>query len=340
MRLVRLAVIQLSPNPRHVPSAFMMRDGRVDVEITPVADLSGTRQIAKATTPIGTPRLDDGGLIVIPEEPRQWCEAAIIRAADVLAINTRSARSVVTGTPPLALVPEGEADLALLAQARAIRANPPRALSTFITGVSLADLGPALHGRWDGAALLAEAYSHKQWSGRYREFVRLFEVAFGRSFMQMDKKLSAALAPGMGYAAAEVRRWQALRHPFSHADGKKTDEIALESDARPVAQRMEQAALDILMNKAEWGTWSSVRRNLWRPDAITADATGRGFVVQGSAPTVEWLLLDEFGVFPRILKLQHTNLPLDWWHRFAPVELGTGDAEQSEAGMSADPAVS
>jgi hypothetical protein len=320
MRLVRLAVINLSPDPRNKPAAFLIRDDRVDVEITPVTDLPGTRLIAKATTPIDTPGLNDAGFVVIPAEPRQWCEAAIMRAADVLAISTRCARSVVTGTPPLALVPEDAVDLALLAKARAIRADAPHALSTFITAVGLADLGPALHGRWDGAALLAEAYSHTQLSGRYREFVRLFEVAFGRSFMQMDKKLGDSLAPAMGYTAAEVRRWQALRHPFSHADGKKTDELALESDARPVVQRMEQAALDILMNKAEWGQWSSARRNIWRPEAITVDAMGKGVVLQGSAPTLEWLLLDEFGVFPRVVEMQHTKLPDAWWHRFVPEE--------------------
>lgn len=318
MRLVRLAVINLVPNPRNKPAAFMIRDDRVDVEIAPVADLPGMRLIARATTHIDIPVLDDGGLVVIPDEPRQWCEAAIMRAADMLAISTRCAPNVTTGTPPLALVPEGATDLALLAKARAIRADAPRALSTFITAVSLADLGPALNGRWDGAALLAEAYSHTQWSGRYREFVRLFEVAFGRSFMEMEKKLSAALGPAMGYTAAEVRCWQALRHPFSHADGKKTAEFALESDARPVVQRMEQAALDILLNKAEWGVWSSARRDLWRPEAITVDATGKGLVRQGSAPTLQLLLLDEFGVFPRDVQLQHTNLPSDWWHRFVP----------------------
>jgi len=301
----------------------MIRDDRVDVEITPVADLPGTRLIAKATTLIDAPVLDDDRFIVIPDEPRQQCEAAIIRAADVLAISTRCARSVVTGTPPLALVPEDAADLALLAKARAIRADAPRPLSAFITAVTLTDLAPALTGRWDGAALLAEAYSHDQLSGRYREFVRLFEAAFRGAFTEMDKKLAQTLMPGMGYTRAEVRGWQALRDAFSHADGKKTDEIALESDARPVVQRMEQAALDILMNKAEWGQWSSARRNIWRPEAITVDATGKGVVLQGSAPTLEWLLLDEFGVFPRVVELQHTKLPSDWWHRFVPQEQTT-----------------
>jgi hypothetical protein len=296
----------------------MIRDDRVDVEITPVADLPGTRLIAKATTPIDTPVLDDGELVVIPDEPRQQCEAAIMRAADVLAISTRCARSVVTGTPPLALVPQGAADLALLAKARAIRADAPRPLSAFVTAVALTDLTSALTGRWDGAALLAEAYSHDQLSGRYREFVRLFEAAFRGAFTEMAKKLEQTLMPGMGYTRAEVRGWQALRDAFSHADGKKTAEVALESDARPVFQRMEQAALDILMNKAEWGQWSSARRDIWRPDAITVDATGKGVVLQGCAPTLEWLLLDEFGVFPRAVELRHTNLPAEWWHRFVP----------------------
>jgi hypothetical protein len=160
-------------------------------------------------------------------------------------------------------------------------------------------------------------------SARYREFVRLFELAFARDFTQMDKKLAQTLRPSMGYSQAEVRAWQALRHPFTHADGKKTNEIALESDARKVIQRMEQAAIDILLNKAAWGTWSANRREVWTPEAITVDASGKGIIRQGSAPSVEFLLLDEFRAFPILLGLQHTGLPQTWWHRASPSETAT-----------------
>ena len=104
-----------------------------------------------------------------------------------------------------------------------------------------------------------------------------------------------------------------------------TQEIAFNEDARPIAQRMEQAALDILLNKSEWRAWSSSRRAVWNPIAITTDKTGKGLVQQGSKPSIEALLLDEFGVFPRVFELQHTNLPAESWHQFVPGEPAPGE---------------
>jgi hypothetical protein len=67
-----------------------------------------------------------------------------------------------------------------------------------------------------------------------------------------------------------------------------------------------------------WIQMSSLRRDLWRPPAIITNEAGKGVLRQGSTPTVEFLLLDEFGILPRVLQIQHTNLPTDWWHRFVP----------------------
>ena len=134
--------------------------------------------------------------------------------------------------------------------------------------------------------------------------------------MQLANKLSQTLAPPMGYSVREIAKWQSLRHPLFHADLQQATEIAIEADARTVVLRMEQAAWDILLNKAEWHSWSSARRALWDPPAITTNEAGHGDLRQGSKPTLEFLLLDEFGVFPRVFQIQHTNLPADWWHRF------------------------
>lgn len=54
------------------------------------------------------------------------------------------------------------------------------------------------------------------------------------------------------------------------------------------------------------------------PEAITINADGKGIIQPGNAPSVEFLLLDEFRAFPILLGLQHTNLPESWWHRPPP----------------------
>ncbi len=295
MKLVRLAAIGFSNVPRKITVPAVMSSEHVDVELTAAGDLPKVGKyvvIAKAYTSVSAIESTSAGLLVLPERPRINAEVAIERAADLLAVTSRASRQVFSGIPSVALIPENADDQRILRAAQGLQTHGARSLSTLCTELDAKAVAGSLNDRWDGVTLMAEAYSHNRMSARYREFVRLFELAFARDFTQMDKKLVQTLRPSMGYSQVEVRAWQGLRHPFMHADGKKTSEIALESDARRVTQRMEQAAIDILLNKATWGTWSADRRETWTPEAITVDAAGTGVVRQGSAPQMEFLLLD------------------------------------------------
>lgn len=285
------------------------------------------RFCAKAFATLADLRVDAEGLVRIPEQERRDCEASIARAADLLAVATRGRRLIVSATPPAALVPETDSDRTLLARAKRIDAEPPKSLSTVVPPLDIATAVPLLGDRWSGVAILAEALSHGSLGGKYRDLVRLFELAFTRSFVELGKKLAQTLRPAMGYSVGEIREWQALRHPFSHADGKVASEVALSDDARPVVQRMEQAAFDILFNKAEWSAWSSTRREAWTPTAITTSKDGSTVVRVGSNVTIQWLLVDEFGVFPRVVELSHVGLPSHWWHQFTEAR-ADGPAEK------------
>jgi hypothetical protein len=323
MRLVRLAVIGLSPPPRIKPTAATLRMGAVTLSVAPVDSVEPrtVNLVAKAFIEVPQIIIDQDQYAIIPAEPRQECEGAITTIADLYAVTGRCRRVVLTATPPLALAPDNDLDRVLLRQLRCIRAEASRPMSSIYSQIELKDAVAALGDRLNGAALIAEAYSHTTMSGRFREFVRLFELAFSRDFTQMEKKLAQTLHPALGYTQDEIRAWQALRHPFTHADGKLTKVLAFESDARGVIQRMEQAALDILFNKAEWSAWSSSRRNGWMPIAVTVDVSGKGVVRQNSTNvSADWIVLDEFRAFPRSLEMQHTNLPQDWFHQFVPAE--------------------
>jgi hypothetical protein len=327
MKLVRLAVIGLHPSPPQHPETLRIVIGGVEVALRPAPQTTGhggdTQVITFATIPVGLPNLDAAKRVLIPDELRRECESAIDIAADLLALTSHCRRSVVCGTPPVALIPESDEDLALLARASVIAADPPRMLSTVRQRLGIGQIVPFIGDRINGVAMLAESYAHATLAGQYRDLVRFFEMGFAGSFIDLHKKLHQTLAPAMGYTVDEIQQWQRLRHPFSHADGKKTKEIALEADARPVVQRMEQAAFDILLNKAEWATWSSDRRDVWKPSAITTDRLGKGVIRQGSTGiSNEFLLLDEFGRFPRV-PVRHTDLPKDWWYRFFPEEKAT-----------------
>ena len=92
--------------------------------------------------------------------------------------------------------------------------------------------------------------------------MRLFESGFALEFSQMAKKLTQFLNPAFGYTRSEIASWIEMRDPLTHADGKRSDLILLDSDVRKVTQRMEQAAYDVLFNKQMWRDRSRSRRNL------------------------------------------------------------------------------
>ena len=80
--------------------------------------------------------------------------------------------------------------------------------------------------------------------------MRLFERAFARPAKLLTHPLAAFLHPRFGYDEAELGKWfDELRDPATHADARK--EVLLERDVRPVIDRMERAAFDVLLNKAD-----------------------------------------------------------------------------------------
>jgi len=171
-----------------------------------------------------------------------------------------------------------------------------------------------------GVALMAEAHSHRLASGRFREYVRLFESGFAMQFSQMSRKLHQFLHPAFGYTRAEIVSWIELRDPLTHADGKRTNIILLDGDVRKVTQRMEQAAYDVLFNKAIWHEWSQSRRDLWRPSGLTTSVSADLVIRQGSEGSFTFQVFDEFGVFPRDLQCILSPPPEEWWCKFPDIK--------------------
>jgi hypothetical protein len=66
---------------------------------------------------------------------------------------------------------------------------------------------------------------------------------------------------------------------------------------------MDQAAMDVLMNKARWGDASTDRRSVWQPTAISTGERGDHIIRQGSPARITMLVLDEFDVYPCIIGL-------------------------------------
>ena len=169
--------------------------------------------------------------------------------------------------------------------------------------------------RLPALSLIAEAHSHSLAAGKFHEYVRLFEYAFALQFSQLPKKLVQFLKPVYGYTTEEIKSWTKIRDPLTHADGKKSDEIYLDSDVRSYIQRIEQAAYDVLFNKEKWHDKSRERRDIWAPIAATTNNSGNLVIKQGSEPKLGFQVFDDFGVFPQHLNGIITSPPKEWWCR-------------------------
>jgi hypothetical protein len=163
-----------------------------------------------------------------------------------------------------------------------------------------------------GVALMVEALGHDHAMGRFHEFVRLFERAFSSPARKVARPLAEFLNPRFGYDDAELSHWfEDLRDPATHADVRNV--FLLEADVRPVIDRMEQAAFDVLLNKAAWRDPSTDRREVWAPTAGTFNADGGQFIVQGTTPVTSGTILDEYGVFPMDFSGVIKERPSNWW---------------------------
>ena len=125
--------------------------------------------------------------------------------------------------------------------------------------------------RAHGFALLAEALSHAHPTGKFHEFVRFVELALGLSSSALAEPLGIFLeaARNQGFSRGESLQWVVhLRHPATHADLLRQQTFLLGADVWPVIPRVEQAAYDVLFNKADWHAPTATRTQPWTPPAV------------------------------------------------------------------------
>lgn len=274
------------------------------------------RLLLQASTDISFPKINDDGYILLPEDKRRELEAGLEDVVNLLAVFCGCRRSLSSAFPSAALVPDDDSQRNRLDSTKGFLIERTTKVSVRPQIPIESQLLQGLSDRRSGVALMAEALCHGLESGRFREYVRLFEAGFAMQFSQMGKKLTQFLNPGFGYTRNEVDAWIKIRDPLTHADGKQSDLILLDSDVRKVTQRMEQAAYDVLFNKERWHDPSRVRRNLWVPPAATTSIGGNLIIRQGSDPSLKLQLFDEFGIFPMDLQCVLTPPPATWWYKF------------------------
>ena len=284
MRFVRIAAFEFSRLGRIIPPTAVGY-GQVTVDISCAPGqvpaqgkdvLSPAVYLATATTALNADALTRSAFLHIDPEMRRKCEIAIEATANAIAVSNACSRAVQSLRPYFFLAPDNEEDARALEtlQYPVLGRRVPKVLTH--TGIDLFDSPRLLGDRSGGATLLAEALSNSNALGRFRDFVRLFELAFHAEPKALPPLLVAFLKDAdLGYTEAEIGQWLLVRDPASHADMKWPGSwIAFERDATPFIDRMEQAATDVLLNKEVWSDPSVQRRSVWDPKAATLSPEG------------------------------------------------------------------
>jgi hypothetical protein len=182
--------------------------------------------------------------------------------------------------------------------------------------LSKADL-VELGDRLDGVALMVEAMACEHATGRFHEFIRVFERAFAQPAKLLTQPVLKLVDPQYGYTRGEVEEWfEHIRDRATHADARP--EILLESDIAPIIPRVEQAAFDVFFNKAVWRDKGTDRRDFWRPPTGTTSTDGDIFITQGAGVAMKVRVLDEFGAFSVDFRGILRNPPRAWWPQRSP----------------------
>lgn len=255
----------------------------------------------------------DQGEIVIPQELYGPLQEGIELYANLFAVQFRCYRGLSSPGLYVAVEPVDDSAKEWLTNFTRVKRIIPRIAPRIWPNVVLDEHVPKLLDRMDGVSLLAEALCHSHASGRLHELVRVFERAFAAGPTRVcNELLPSFLAPvGFGYTPDEIHRWLELRDRSVHAD--RRPDFALEADTQLVVNRVEQAAYDVLFNKAAWRSASTERRDVFHPWFASADADGHEVVLyKGRDVQMEMQAFDGFGAYPYSLKSPSPALPVGW----------------------------
>jgi hypothetical protein len=263
----------------------------------------------------------DGKEILVPDGLRGKLEEALEAVADLLAVTHQCGRSIASVLPYVAIEPLDDEARQWLSTASAIRAGEDTVPDRMKHALDLNAVVPLLADRLDGASLLAESLCQDHPTGKLHEFMRLFERAFLEDAGDVCRDLLVEfLGPlRQGYDRAEIDCWLRLRHRATHADRRR--KFAVERDTRPVVNRMEQAAFDVLFNKEKWSDPGTTRRKVFNPTYGSLSAhVLKMFKTPEAVVLMSFSFFDGFSTYPLDLRLDlYKCAPKTWFTRTTDV---------------------
>jgi hypothetical protein len=317
MKFVRIVQVEYSqPIVDPQPRSFDVDGVALTVRPRDPSETEIRRLVLAAEVPLdGRPDVDRDGKIVITEDVARQAEKAIELIADLLAVTTFSARKIFSAVPTAGFSGLTVKDREWLAGSSGLLQTPSRlGLSPAPVGITQ-DMLSDLDDRRDGVSLLAEALANNHETGRFRELARFFELAFRAEPKRIVGPLSDFLShyDKLQYTHSEVEEWHDLRHRATHAD-RPGRRYVLCRDVRPVLQRVQFAAYDVLFNKLNWNAEDPARRDVWYPPGgILRDGQHAVLRLHSSANLQAGPLFDGFGAYPYDSRCKVRDHPADWW---------------------------
>lgn len=323
MKLIRMALLYFHTKENDwLRYKWVVKLGEVEVASQRIGNApeikDQQRQLVFASVKLEKlPEKNSDGFLILSEGERRKAELAIEAVANMFSIAERCRRRISSPSPCVALLPENDDEIEMLETSPGILAErnsiPDVRFKLNLDNVLVSSLSD----RMDGVALLAEALANTHATGKYHEFVRLYELAFSRPFTQLEKKLSNFLiGANLGYTRIEIKQWIKFRHPSTHADFQKSNDLVLEADIVRYISRMEQAAYDLLLNKGIWHSSDAGRRNVWIPDVATISDKHDIQAVQGKSGVFQFQIFDEFNAYPLDLNGGLSSLPEGFWSKW------------------------
>jgi hypothetical protein len=314
MKLIRFATIYLKLEPADL-TQLTLEVGGIPVDVQNVSHQNVTRLLLRAAVSLDCkPEVSSDGEVTVPDQPRKQAESAIEAAATVLSVLNHSARRISSPFPYVALYLENEQEARWASNLSRFAGHNFGIPQTTFNLPPTPEYLAALADRLDGATLLTEAISQDHATGKFHEFMRLFERAFALVPSQFEKKLAQFLeGADLGYQRAEVKSWIDLRNPATHANDSTRSLIVLESDIRPVIARMEQAAYDVLWNKKTWQDPSRERRLMWQPTVATVSSSYDVMLTQGLGAKYLIQMLDPYKAFSHDASFRPPAFPPHLW---------------------------
>lgn len=296
------------------------------IDHPPLTKDPGTLFLLAAGVELSSKLLMDGTEILVPSDLRRKLEETLETMANLLAVTHQCGRTIRSTIPYVAIDPIDEEAKQWISAATAIQAAKEGVPDRMQHALDLNTVIPLLTDRLDGAALLAEALCQDHPTGKLHEYMRLFERAFARPAGDVCRDLLVDFLTPLryGYDANEINHWLHLRHLSTHAD-KRLD-YAVESDTRPVVNRLEQAAFDVLFNKEKWRDPAIARRKVFHPIYGSLSSHGSKMFMaldaKGDARAlVSFPFFDGFSAYPLDLRLDLSRcVPQNWFTKTTDVK--------------------